>query len=162
MRFKKIKIRNAKPRDIKKIIELEKILANYHHRLDPLYYRSGTQLSLVEIERYLRRQLKKNNVVMLVAKKDNEVIGYFEGQINKRDPLLIPQRTGYLSSAVIKHRYRKLGLGRMMFERMEEWMKRRKIEYLELTVNSNNKKGIRTWKNLRFREFMKGMRKPML
>jgi len=153
MRFK---IREASPNDIDAIVELNEQLADYHRKIDK-YYKPGSE-TRKGFRKHLSEIIRKRNVKILVAETGNKVVGYFIGTIEKAKPYVVPENIGRISDAFVEERYRKSGIGRMMFDELIRWFKKNKIRYIELSVDSRNETGIKAWQKFGFKEFMKRMR----
>ena len=94
----------------------------------------------------------------MVVEIDNKVIGYFIGKIEKAKPFITPKKIGKISDAFVEEKYRKSGIGKMMFNELIQWFKKNKIKHIELSVDSRNEIGIKAWQKFGFKEFMKKMR----
>jgi len=60
--------------------------------------------------------------------------------------------------AYIKKEFRCQGTGKLLMKELIKWFKKKKIKFVELSVNSRNKIGIAAWKRYGFFEFEKRMR----
>ncbi len=150
------KIRKATLNDIDTIVELNKQLADYHRKIDK-YYKPGSE-TRKGFKKYLLEIIGKRNVKIIVVEINNKIIGYFIGTIEKAKPFVVPKRIGRVSDAFVEEKYRKSGIGKMMFNELIQWFKKNKIKHIELSVDSRNEIGIKTWQKFGFREFMKKTR----
>ena len=152
----KIKIGEAKRKDIRSIVELGKEIADYHRRIDD-YYISGE-----EIEKLLRKNLEKilgkRNSKVLLAKDKNKILAYGIAFIEKPKAYVKPKKIGHLADLYVKKEYRNKGIGRQMFNKFLEWFKSHKIKHVELTVDTKNKIAIKAFKKYGFSERRKRMR----
>ena len=94
----------------------------------------------------------------MVAEIDDKVIGYFIGKIEKAKSFIASKKIGKISDAFMEEKYRKSGIGRMMFDELVQWFKKNKIKHIELSVDSRNEIGVKSWQKFGFKEFMKKMR----
>lgn len=67
------------------------------------------------------------------------------------------ERIGFITKAFVSDEYRGQKLMRKMFDRTVSWLRENSIEHLELSVNSNNILGLRTWEGFGFVEKRKIM-----
>ncbi|RLI68286.1 MAG: hypothetical protein DRP02_12880 [Candidatus Gerdarchaeota archaeon] len=151
-----IQIRKAKQNDIDAIVKLNEQLADYHRKIDK-YYKPGSE-TRKGFRKYLLEIIRKRNVKIMVAETNNKIIGYFIGTIEKAKPFVVPKKIGRISGAFVEEKYRKSGIGRMMFDELVQWFKKNKIKHIELSVDSRNEIGIKAWQKFGFKEFMKKMR----
>ena len=152
----KIKIGEAKRKDINSIVELNKGLANFHRKIDK-YYKSGEDWREAFMK-HLIKNFGKKNFKILVAKDKNKVIGYFTGAIQKPKPYAVPRKIGRISDAFVLAKYRGKGVGEQLFGEFIKWFKANKIKNIELSVDSRNKIGLSAWKKYGFFEYQKKMR----
>ncbi len=151
-----LKIRKATLNDIEAIVRLNEQLANYHRKIDK-YYKPGSEIEK-SFRKHLSEIIRKRNVKIMVAEIDDKVIGYFIGKIEKAKSFIASKKIGKISDAFMEEKYRKSGIGRMMFNELVQWFKKNKIKHIELSVDSRNETGIKAWQKFGFKEFMKKMR----
>ena len=150
------KIRRAVLKDVDAIVELNKQLADYHRKIDK-YYKPSSK-TRKGFRKYLLEIIRKRCVRILVAEVDNRVVGYFIGIIEKAKPFLTPKKIGKISDAFVEKKYRRFGIGKSMFDELIKWFKRNKIKYVELSVDSRNRIGIKAWHKFGFKEYTKKMK----
>jgi len=149
----RIKIEEAKRKDINSILKLNVCLTDFHRKIDK-YYKSGERFS-ESFKKFILRNFKKKSFKILVAKDKNKTIGYFIGRIHKARPITIPKKIGQILDAFILENYQRKGVGKQMFEVLIKWFKANKIKHIELPVDARNKIGIKAWKKYGFFEFLK-------
>jgi ribosomal protein S18 acetylase RimI-like enzyme len=155
----KIKIEEAKRKDINSIVKLQMGLADYHKKIDFKYYKSGRERKEKLRKRLLQRLSKKRrNSKFLVAKIRNQVVGFFIGGIHKSWPYCREKKIGEIYQAYVDRKFRKKGIGKLLFQELLKWFKKRKIKFIEVEVDSRNEIGISAWKKYGFFEFQKKMR----
>jgi len=155
-----IKIRKGTIKDIPKMIYLWKELMNYHETLDKTYYGLNKD-ALSTWKTWITKEMKKKNFFVLLAEKNNKVIGYANGSIQKRPPCFTIQKNGYVEGAVVSSKYRRKGITKMLMDELFKWFKKQKVKFIELRVYSNNKTGLATWRKLGFKEKLKRMYKEL-
>jgi len=155
----KIKIEEVKKGDINSIVKLQMRLADYHKEIDPRYYRSGK-----ESEKQRRERLKgyfskkRKNTKILVAKVNGKITGFLKGAIHKLHLYCREERMGEISQLYIDEKFRRKRIGKLLFEELLKWFKKRKIKFIEVQVDSKNKIAIVAYKKYGFFEFQKRMK----
>lgn len=145
----KIKIRKATSKDIEEVLEISKLLLDFHINLDPYY---GIYTKYENHRKYYEAQLKKKNNIYVIAEYDKKVVGLASGYIisipNSKAP-----KIGVLVSNFVKKEYRHQGIGKMLLDYRIDWFKNKGVKFLETNVDARNKKGLPIWKKLGFKEY---------
>ncbi len=152
----KFELRKATVRDLDEIVKLNKKVADYHRKIDK-YYKPSSKVG-VDFRKYMAGLIRKKNGLVLVAEADGKMVGYFAAKIEKPSPIFSPKRIGKISRAFVLEEYRRLGIGKMAVKEILKWFRKNKIKHIEISVDARNEIGIRFWKKLGFKEFMKKMR----
>lgn len=108
-----------------------------------------TKVDQVMPESYFRELLEDPNTDILVAKIDNEVVGYAVMELNV-SPLFqsMAQRTfAYMNDFGVKNSCQRKGIGSKLFEACVEWSKNEGASSLDLNVWEFNKKAITFYKS---------------
>ncbi len=159
----KIKIEEAKRKDINHILRLAKEFTNFLHKLDDYYqtWAGGAR----KYKKWLLRNFSKKNFKTLIAKTDKDgIIAYGIATIQKPRSLTIYikfKKFGFIEVIYVKEKFRKKGIGRKIFNKFLKWFILHNIKVIELTVHVKNKFGIAAWKKYGFFEHYKGMRKEL-
>jgi len=151
-----MKVRKANKKDIKRIVELNSQLADYHAKLDA-YYKRGKDCRK-GFGKLLKKIISKRNYRIIVAEDNGKMCGFFIGQINIARPYARPKKIGGLSTAFVCEECRNSGIGKALFDDLIGWFRKNKIKNVELSVDFRNKIGNKAWKKFGFRDFMKRMR----
>ncbi|MBI1960829.1 MAG: GNAT family N-acetyltransferase [Candidatus Liptonbacteria bacterium] len=156
-----VKIRKAQKGDLDLLISLNGEFADLHARMDPMWRKADEEHTQV-FRAYIRQALRKRNFLTLLAYANGEPIGYALGYLDEpelEDTILAPvhRRYGYIAATYVRSGFRKSGVGRRMFDALIRWFRRRGVRHIELMVDTRNRRGIRAWKRLGFREFMRRM-----
>jgi GNAT superfamily N-acetyltransferase len=122
-----IEIEEAKKNDFDSIVKLYMDLADYHKRIDPQYFKSGKERE-GQINKWLKKFFlkKRRNRKILVARVDGKIVGFFSGSIHKAPPYCKEEKIGEILIAFIDEKFRRHGIGKMLFEKMIEWLKKGK------------------------------------
>lgn len=155
----RLKIEEAKRRDLSSILKLQMDLSDYHKEIDFKYYKSGK-----EKKNHLKKRLLKffakqrKNQKILVAKTDNKIIGFLNVGIHKSFSYCREKRIGEIYQTYIDKKFRRKGIGKLLFREIFNWFKKRKIKFVEVQVDARNYIAISAYKKYGFFEFQKRMR----
>jgi RimJ/RimL family protein N-acetyltransferase len=94
----------------------------------------------------IRDILSRDNQMIFVAEKDNQLIGYLAayGGKYKRN-----RQTVYIVTGILQG-YTSQGSGTRLFEQLEEWAKKRKMHRLDLTVMVHNEAAVALYRKIGF------------
>ena len=83
------------------------------------------------------KELIQNNFVY-VAKINNNIIGYLAGSVNNVNECFT-EKFAEIENMYIENQYRRLKIGSKLIIKFKEWCKENKIEYIKVSVWSQNK-----------------------
>lgn len=155
----KIKIEEAKRRDLNSILKLQMGLSDYHKEIDFKYYKSGK-----ERKNHLKKRLlkflakKRKNQKFLVAKFGNKIVGFLAVIIHKPRNYCREKKIGEIGQMYIDKKFRRKSIGELLFKEALGWFRKRKIKFIEVSVDSRNQIGISAYKKYGFFEFQKRLR----
>lgn len=67
------------------------------------------------------------------------------------------RKIGEIEVAFVEEKFRRKGIGKILFEELVKWFKKRKINLIEVLVDSRNEIGISAYKKYGFKEVAKRM-----
>lgn len=146
-----MKIRKAKPEDLNQLTQYGLNLLNQHSELDPYFTPTENADKIYRI--FLEGCLDSENKVLLVAEKDEQIIGYAAGEIQTRSPVFKVAQHGYINDVFVEEEFRKLGIAKKFLKTLKKWFKSRHIEHVELSVLAKNEIGIKTWARFGFEAY---------
>jgi len=111
-----ITIRPAAPVDLGAIGRLGALLVRTHHDFDPQRFIAATPQTEHGYAAFLRTQLDEPNIVVLIAERNGEVLGYTYAGIEGRDYMSLRGPAGVLYDIVVDPTHRGRGVGRMLLE----------------------------------------------
>jgi len=152
-------IRRATARDIKQILPVWGELAGFHASLDPAFTPSSEWPR--EYGAYLKTLMAREDTLALVAKENQEIIGYAVGRITTLPPFFEHRFRGYIHDVYVRGEFRRRGLGRRLVEEILAWFGRRGVTLVELTVAANNSEAFPFWKRLGFFVYMHQMKREL-
>lgn len=154
-----ITIRRATINDLNDILSLTRKLWDYHVPFDPLW-RTGQQMRKHD-QQWYRTKLRSKNFRVYVAERRGKIIGFFSGQIRPSGKALRYKYQGFINQAYLKPDYQGLGIGKQLLNECIAWFKSRKLDFVELHVDSRNIQGHQAWAKMGFKEYIKRMRRKI-
>ena len=109
-------IRPATPADVLDLGRLGALLVRVHHDFDPTRFIAPTRQTELGYASFLGSQLDESNVVVLVAVRDGQVIGYTYAGVEWRDWVSLRGPAGVLYDIIIDPECRGRGVARMLLD----------------------------------------------
>lgn len=109
-----VAIRLAIPADLPAIGRLGALLVRMHHDFDPARFIAATAQTERGYASYLGTQLEKPDVLVLVADRGGEVLGYTYAAVEGTDYMSLRGPAGVLYDIVVDAPHRGQGVGRML------------------------------------------------
>jgi len=133
-----LNIRPATPTDLTAIGRLGALLVRTHHDLDPERFIAATPGTENGYGSFLGTQLDEPNIVILVAERDGEVLGYTYAGVEGTDYMSLRGPAGVLYDIVVDPAHRKHGVGRMLLDATLEALKGRGAPRVVLSTAERN------------------------
>ena len=149
-----LKIRPATPADIPAIGRLGALLVRVHHDLDPQRFIAATPGTENGYGSFLGTQLDEPNIIILVAERDGEVIGYTYAGVEGNDYMALRGPAGVVYDIVVDPAHRKQGVGRMLLDATLEALKARGAPRVVLSTAERNASAQRLFDRAGFRRTM--------
>jgi len=147
-----IRIRKACLKDIKSVAELALLLLRYHSNFDP-YFLPGKDAGPA-YEKYFRSCVLSRKKLLLIAEKNNRIIGYSLSHITERPSVFQIRDIGLIDDMFLISNFRRQGVGRLFLQEISKWFKSKGIKHVELIVHSANDIGNSVWNKFGFKDFM--------
>ncbi len=147
-------IRAAKPADTVAIGRLGALLVRVHHDLDPQRFIAATSRTESAYGSFLGTQLNEPNIVILVAERDGEVIGYTYVGVEGTDYMSLRGPAGVLYDIVVDPAHRRQGVGRMLLDATLDALKARGAPRAVLSTAERNASAQRLFDRAGFRRTM--------
>lgn len=158
----KTKIREAKSKEITKIVPLWKKLMAHHNDLAKKtkmkWYYELLPDSAEKWEKWVRKELKSKNGMLLIAEDNGRVVGYSLNILKKNIPIFTIKKLGHFSDLYIEPEYRSKGMGREFMKIAIEWFKKKKIKFVSIAAHALNPNAIRIYRKFGFSDFHVEMR----
>jgi ribosomal protein S18 acetylase RimI-like enzyme len=149
-----VSIRGAAPADTAAIGRLGALLVRVHHDLDPLRFIEATSGTEKGYGSFLETQLREPNIVILVAERDGEVIGYTYAGVEGTDYMALRGPAGVVYDIVVDPAHRGQGVGRMLLDATVDALKSRGAPRVVLSTAERNEVAQRLFERAGFRRTM--------
>jgi ribosomal protein S18 acetylase RimI-like enzyme len=149
-----INIRPATAADLPAIGRLGALLVRTHHDFDPKRFLAATSQTEHAYGSFLGTQLDDPNIIILVADRDGEVIGYTYAGVEGNDYMSLRGPAGVVYDIVVDPAYRKQGVGRMLLDTTLEELKARGAPRVVLSTAEKNAPAQRLFDRAGFRRTM--------
>lgn len=154
-----VRVRPARTADIPAIARLWREMMDLHNEFDPRFaiVRNSEDIS----RRYLHSVMERSDYRIFVAVDEDRVVGYTMGIILANPEMFQLSQYGFLAEMSVHQDYRLQGLGRQMWESLEEWFAGVGVEVVQLNVSVLNAKGRGFWDKLGFEPFLEVLWKKL-
>jgi ribosomal protein S18 acetylase RimI-like enzyme len=109
-------IRPAVPADLSTIGKLGAFLVREHHGFDPLRFIAATPRTEQGYAGFLATQLTESNVTLLVALRQDEVVGYVYATMEGYDYMSLRGPAGVVQDIVVNPAHQGQGIGRALLD----------------------------------------------
>ena len=155
-------IRPAAPADSKAVGRLGALLVRVHHDFDPDRFIAATPQTEIGYGSFLGSQLEKPNIVILVAERDGEVVGYTYAGVEGVDYMALRGPAGVLYDIVVDPAHREQGVGRALLDATLEALKAKGAPRVVLSTAERNEPAQRLFARAGFRRTMIEMTRELL
>jgi ribosomal protein S18 acetylase RimI-like enzyme len=149
-----VNIRPAMPADVATIGRLGALLVREHHDFDSQRFIAATPRTQDQYGGYLGTQLKVQNIVILVAERDGEVIGYTYSGVEGTDYMSLRGPAGVMYDIVVDPDHRQQGVGRMLVDATLAALKSKGAPRVVLSTAERNAAAQRLFDRAGFRRTM--------
>ena len=149
-----ISIRPASPADVRAIGRLGAALVRLHHELDERRFLEATPQTEHGYASYVRSQLANREIVVLVAERDGNVVGYTFAGVEGVDYMSLRGPAGVLHDIVVDPEHRGLGIGRALLDATLTALEERGAPRVVLSTAERNESAQRLFEQAGFRRTM--------
>jgi ribosomal protein S18 acetylase RimI-like enzyme len=114
------------------------LLVREHHDFDPQRFLSPVARMENSYGSFLGAQLEKPNIVILVAERDGEVVGYTYSGVEGVDYMALRGPAGAMYDIIVDPAHRKKGIGRMLLDATLAALKARGAPRVVLSTAQQN------------------------
>lgn len=147
-------IRPATPADLPAIGRLGALLVRLHHDFDPRRFIAATPRTEHAYASFLGTQLEDPNIVVLVAARNGEVLGYTYAGVEGPDYMSLRGPAGVLYDIVVDPDRRGHGVGRSLLDATLAALKARGVHQVVLSTATPNEPAQRLFTRAGFRPTM--------
>jgi ribosomal protein S18 acetylase RimI-like enzyme len=147
-------IRPAAPADLPALGRLGAVLVRTHYDFDPQRFIAPVPHTEQAYAGFLATQLEKPNVVILVAERGGQVLGYTFAGIEGHDYMALRGPAGALYDIVVDPAERGRGVGRMLLDATLAELKARGAPRVVLSTAERNESAQRLFARAGFRRTM--------
>jgi ribosomal protein S18 acetylase RimI-like enzyme len=149
-----VTIRPAAPADLTAVGRLGALLIRMHHDFDPQRFIPATPQTEQAYASFLGSKLEVPNVVVLVAERDGEVLGYTYAGVEGYDYMALRGPAGVLYDIVVDPAHRGHGIGRMLLDATLVALRARGAPRVVLSTAERNEPAQRLFARAGFRRTM--------
>ena len=131
-----MEIRKARPSDLPRLTRLWLEFMEYHRRIDGDY-----ELCQGARERwgeYVMSKFEDESAQLFVAVDQEEVVAYAGAVVRDYPPVFTLKKFGFIEEIFVSGDYRRKGIARQLFTAAEEWLLSKKVERIEVSIDSAN------------------------
>lgn len=154
-------IRPATPADLEAVGRLGALLVRTHHEFDPQRFIAAMPRTEQLYGAFLGRQLGEADVVVLVAEREGEVLGYTYAGVEGNDYMALRGPAGVLYDIVVDPAHRGRGVGRMLLDATLAELQARGAPRVVLSTAERNAAAQRLFARAGFRRTMVEMTREM-
>src|SRR3954470_16863189 len=147
-------VRPAAAADLKAIGRLGALLVRMHHELDPDRFIAATPQTEHRYGSFLGTQLDEPNIIILVAERDGEVVGYTYAGVEGNDYMSLRGPACVLYDIVVDAAHRRHGVGRVLLDATLEALKAKGAPRVVLSTAERNESAQRLFARAGFRRTM--------
>jgi len=147
-------VRAATRADIPAIGRLGALLVRMHHDFDPERFIAAPPRTEDAYASFIGKQIGKSSVVLLVAVRDGEVLGYAYAGVEGPDYMSLRGPAGILYDIVVAPTHRGHGVGRLLLEAILAELKARGAPRVVVSTAERNEAAQRLFARAGFRRTM--------
>ena len=147
-------IRPAAPADLPAVGRLGALLVRLHHDFDPERFIAAAPRTEERYASFLGSQLDEADIVVLVAERNGEVLGYTYAGVEGYDYMSLRGPAGVLYDIVVDPAHRGHGVGRMLLDATLAALERKGAPRVVLSTAEQNEAAQRLFARAGFRRTM--------
>ena len=149
-----ITVRPARAGDMKAVGRLGALLVRLHHHFDPLRFMAASAQTEHGYGSFLGTQLANPDVIVLVAERGGEVVGYTYAGVEGTDYMSLRGPAGVLYDIVVDPAHRQHGVGRMLLDATMAALEAKGAPRVVLSTAERNATAQRLFEHAGFRRTM--------
>ncbi len=145
-------IRRAEQRDLAAVGRMGAQLIRLHYGFDSQRFLTPPEDAAAGDAWFLGTQLARDDVVVLVAERDGDVVGYAYAGIEPMSWMELREEAGFIHDVFVVEPARGSGIAVALAEAVMEWMRARKMPRVLLWTAPQNEAARRLFERLGFRQ----------
>jgi ribosomal protein S18 acetylase RimI-like enzyme len=142
------------PPDLPALGRLGALMVRMHHELDAERFIPATPRTEQGYASYLESQLKEPTVLVLVAERNGDAVGYTYAAVEGPDYMSLRGPAGVLHDIVVDPAHRREGIGRMLLDATLAWLDARGAPRVVLSTAVRNEAAQQLFTSAGFRPTM--------
>jgi diamine N-acetyltransferase len=141
----KLYIREANIEDYEALLQLYTHVDRNHNDAHPEQFKPANEIKRPVT--YFEKLLSDINIKLLVACINNQVVGFTHAELREMNhPVLRSYLYGHISDVVVNPEFKRNGIGKYLFNAVEQWLKEKGAREISLTVFCFNNEAISFYK----------------
>lgn len=145
----KVEIRRATTFEVDAVVDLWHELIRGHRKFESRIFLSNN--SKREYKKYVMYHIINPDSVLVVAKSEEDVLGYCLAFKYRNLPVFQPREIGYISDMSVRGTHKGKGIGSLLLEYVRNWFKDEGISLIQLQCYQTNEKGKEFWERHGFK-----------
>ncbi len=154
-------IRPATEADLPTLRRLSAILLRSHHDFDNSRFVEATEEAEVGFNAFLAEQIGKDNVALLIAERENEVLGYVYASIEPLSWTELRHEAGFIHDVAVVQNRRGAGVAQVLIDAALSWFRSRQVKRVMLWTAEKNPGAQQLFTRLGFRRTMVEMTREL-
>lgn len=154
-------VRRATFADLPRIGRLGTLLVDEHYDFDSLRFLATKNRTPADYAAFMSTQLDKEDIIVLVADINGDVIGYSYSAVEGYDYMSLRGPAGVLHDIIVDPDYRGRDVGRLLLEATIEALEARGVPRVVLTTAEQNDAAQRFFARVGFRRTMVEMTREL-
>ncbi len=154
-----IRVRKARKEDLYELANLWYELARMHEKI-----MKGYNLSKDPKKQWLgmmEENIEEENYTTFVAKDNNEILGFASATLRKRASFFSVRYMGVIMDIYIKENRREEGIGSLLVQAAEDWIRRKGVRLAVVTVAPENDIANEFWSECGYETYLLRKRKEL-
>lgn len=156
-----ILVRRATHKDLSAIARLGALLLREHYAFDRERFMQPAPDADERYGRFLVAHLPDPDALVLVAERDDQVVGYLYAAIEPRNLKELREEAGFVHDVLVDQQNRRSGIAEALLQAALRWMRERGVPRVMLWTSPANAPALRLFTRLGFRSTMIEMTKEL-
>jgi ribosomal protein S18 acetylase RimI-like enzyme len=155
------RVRTARVQDLDRVTALWTLITEHHAGLDPLFQMRRGLVAEGELRELLRALQRDPDAEILVYDVAGTPVGLCIVRIDRAPPILQETERAEISDLGVRPEMRRHGIGRLLVEEAQAWVRDRGVARIEIQVATGNREGQEFWRALGYGALMDVLHKRL-